>query len=163
MFFCVCVCSCLFVCLSFGWMVHIIHSLLHSLIGLLASSFIYLFLFIIHLMFYWLILLSYFLINYVTWFLQMCEEERNGSDFRSSSMLSNLQKSNPEKFQRWNFFMSFFQLFSTSFCFRGKNIKMSIWNYHCLWFCFEKNSFGFSTLHNQCLSLLGATIHIHVN
>jgi len=32
--------------------------------------------------------------------LQMCEEERSGSDLRSSSMLSNLQKSNPEKFQR---------------------------------------------------------------
>ncbi|XP_073249807.1 codanin-1-like [Porites lutea] len=32
--------------------------------------------------------------------LQMCEEERTGSDFRNSSMLSNLQKSNPEKFQR---------------------------------------------------------------
>ncbi|XP_029207694.2 codanin-1-like isoform X1 [Acropora millepora] len=32
--------------------------------------------------------------------LQMCEEERNGSSFRNSSMLTNLQKSNPEKFQR---------------------------------------------------------------
>ncbi|XP_068691714.1 codanin-1-like [Montipora foliosa] len=32
--------------------------------------------------------------------LQMCDEERNGSSFRSQSMLSNLQKSNPEKFQR---------------------------------------------------------------
>ncbi|XP_066026194.1 codanin-1-like [Pocillopora verrucosa] len=32
--------------------------------------------------------------------LQMCEEERSGSDFRSSNMLSSLQKSNPEKFQR---------------------------------------------------------------
>ena len=33
----------------------------------------------------------------------MCEEERSGIDFHSSSMLSNLQKSNPEKFQRYNF------------------------------------------------------------
>ena len=33
----------------------------------------------------------------------MCEEERTGSDFRnSSSMLSNLQKSNNEKFQRYD-------------------------------------------------------------
>ena len=34
-------------------------------------------------------------------FLKMCEEERNGSSFRNSSMLTNLQKSNPEKFQRY--------------------------------------------------------------
>ena len=32
----------------------------------------------------------------------MCEEERTGSDFRNSSMLSNLQKSNNEKFQRYD-------------------------------------------------------------
>ena len=37
----------------------------------------------------------------------MCEEERSGSDFRSSSMLSSLQKSNPEKFQRYNFLISY--------------------------------------------------------
>ena len=96
--------------------------------------------------------LSYFLINYLASFLQMCEEERSGSDFRSSSMLSNLQKSNPEKFQRCNFLMSYFQSFLTSCCFHG---KMSIWDYYnCLWFLFE-NSFGFSSLCNLFLSFLG--------
>lgn len=43
---------------------------------------------------------SLVIFSYATSFLQMCEEERSGSDFRSSSMLNNLQKSNPEKFQR---------------------------------------------------------------
>lgn len=81
----------------------------------------------------------------------MCEEERSGTDFRSSSMLSNLQKSNPEKFQRCNFLMSYFQSFLTSCCFHG---EMFIWDYYCLWFLFE-NSFGFSPLYNQFLSFLG--------
>lgn len=129
----------------------------HLFVRFCASLFVHLFvcLFFIHSFVIFCLLcypgyyyFSLVILSYVTSFLQMCEEERSGSDFRSSGMLSNLQKSNPEKFQRCKtFWYLHFQLFSTFFCFHG---KMSIWGYYMvpLWEYFSIFSL------TQLLSLL---------